>query len=86
VLRRQATWPIESGCFTAFSTTVNGGDGCLLATIRDSSRDREESVPTDELLRRSGGILLLVERPTQNKQPGPPGPSPWQWQDRAANP
>ena len=34
---------------------------CDTATIRDPNRDRDEAIPTDELLRRSGGILLLVE-------------------------
>jgi hypothetical protein len=48
------------------STTVNGPDGCPSDTVRDPNRDREVSVPTDELPRRSSGILLQREAPKQH--------------------
>jgi hypothetical protein len=47
------------------SATVNRNDGGSPATIRHPNRDRDEAIPTDELLRRFGGILLLLERPKQ---------------------
>ena len=36
--RRQATWPIESGCFTPFSTTANGAARTAFAVALSNAK------------------------------------------------